>query len=66
MLKSPAQGCQSAVYCAISDDMIGVTGKHVVNQKVSEIPLPISLDEAAAKKLDEISRSLILDKRMNK
>ena len=59
LLKSPGKGCQSAVYCALSDDLTGVTGKHVMNSKVTEIPLPKSLDILAANKLCAISQSLI-------
>lgn len=59
LLKSPARGCQSAVYCASSQDLIGVSGKHIVNSKVKDNPLPKSLDRKAAEKLCDISRNLV-------
>lgn len=57
-LKSPERGCESAVYCATSEDLIGVNGKHIVDSKVVEIPLPRSLDNEAANRLVNISKSL--------
>ncbi len=58
LLKSPAKGCQSAVYCATSQDLLGVTGKHIVNSKIRNNPLPKSLDRKAARKLNDISKDL--------
>ena len=58
LLKSPAQGCQSAVYSACSNDLQHISGKHIVNSKLQEIPLPQILDIEAGEKLNNISTSL--------
>lgn len=58
LLQPPAKGCQSAVYGATSQDLVGVSGKHIVNCKLQDIPLPLALDMGAAETLHDISTSL--------
>lgn len=58
LLQSPAKGCRSAVYAASSQDLVRVSGKHIVNCKLQDIPLPLAMDMGAAETLHDISTSL--------
>lgn len=58
LVKSPELGAQPSVYLAVSEEMEGVTGRYYDVMTEKE-PAPQSLDEEAARRLWEVSSSLV-------
>ncbi|HEV3162544.1 MAG TPA: SDR family oxidoreductase [Isosphaeraceae bacterium] len=54
---SPEQGAKTSIYLAASPEVEGVTGQYFAKQK-RVAPSPASLDEAAARRLWEVSEQL--------
>ncbi|XP_041039945.1 retinol dehydrogenase 11 [Carcharodon carcharias] len=62
--KSSEEGAVSTIYCAVSKEMEGVSGKYIDSDCSVTLPSPTAQDQALAKKLWDISESLTgLDKR---
>ena len=60
--KSPVQGAQTTIHCAVSEEMEGVSGKYLRDCHIAE-PSKGAQDDDAAKKLWEVSMKLVgLDK----
>jgi NAD(P)-dependent dehydrogenase (short-subunit alcohol dehydrogenase family) len=57
-LRSPSQGAETAVFCAVSEEVEGVSGRHFRDCRETPLSLPASLDSAAAQRLWDISSSL--------
>lgn len=57
-LKSPWQGAQTSIYCAVAEELEGVTGRHYVDCRPREPLIPISLDASATRRLIEISNEM--------
>ena len=62
MFKSPKQGAQTSIYCAVSPDLNGVSGKYFSDCKEKEL-LPHALNDEDAKKLWNISEELCQTKK---
>ena len=59
LAKTPWRGAQTAIFCAVSEELEGVSGYHFVNCKQKAIPLPMKLQtDEAAKRLWEISEDM--------
>ena len=56
--KTPLQGAQTTIYCAVSEEMEGVTGKFVVDCKIRK-PNPQALDDEIAERLWKVSAELV-------
>ena len=56
--KTPWQGAQTTIHCAVADEVEGVTGKYWDNCAVKE-PVHRALDDGACKKLWEYSAELV-------
>ena len=56
--KTPIQGAQTTIYCAVSEEMEGVTGKFVVDCKIKK-PNPEALDDEKCERLWKISTELV-------
>lgn len=62
VLKTPQQGAQTTIYCAVSKDLDGVSGQYFSDCAAKE-PAEQAKDDGAAKKLWEVSASMLnLDK----
>ncbi|MHA2202937.1 MAG: SDR family oxidoreductase [Candidatus Hodarchaeales archaeon] len=61
MAKSSKKGAETSVYLASSPEVEGISGQYFINKQVQE-STPASYDEAAAKRLWEISERLIQTK----
>ena len=60
--KTPLQGAQTTIHCAVSEEMEGVSGKYLKDCHIAE-PSKGAQDDDAAKKLWEVSMKLVgLDK----
>ena len=58
LLKSPKQGAQTIIHCAVAEELQNVSGKHFVDCKMRDPPLPPSLDKKATEKLWKISTKM--------
>ena len=57
-VKTPLQGAQTTIYCAVSEEMEGVTGKYLADCKITKTEHPQATDDELAEKLWEISAKL--------
>jgi len=58
LLKDPWQGAQTSSYCAVAEEVKDVSGKHFVDCKMKDPPLPLYLNQESAEKLWKISTSM--------
>jgi len=56
--KTPVQGAQTSIHCAVSEEMEGVSGKYLRDCHIVE-PSKGAQDDAAAKKLWEVSMKMV-------
>ena len=57
-LKTPEQAAQTSIYCAVSEEMEGVTGKYLADCKITKTSHPQLTDDELAERLWEISAKL--------
>ena len=61
--KSAWQGAQTSIYCAVSEEMEGVSGQYVSDCKLKKPLNPQATDDDIAERLWEVSAQLVgLDK----
>lgn len=59
-LKTPWQGAQTSVHCAVSEEMEGVSGQYLADCRVAKRMIsPAVDDEEVAEKLWELSMKLV-------
>ena len=58
VLKTPQQGAQTTIYCAVSEEMEGVTGKYLVDCKIKKTKNSQATDDQIAERLWEVSMEL--------
>ena len=56
--KTPREGAQTTIHCAVSEEMEGVTGKYLTDCKVIKPMIPQAEDDQLAERLWEVSESL--------
>ena len=56
--KTPKQGAQTTIYCAVSEEMEGVTGQYLADCKITKTENPQATDDELAEKLWEVSAKL--------
>ena len=56
--KTALQGAQTTIYCAVSEEMEGVSGKFVVDCKIKK-PNPEALDDEKCERLWKVSTELV-------
>ena len=56
--KTPKQGAQTTIYCAVSEEMEGVTGQYLADCKITKTENPQATDDKLAEKLWEVSTKL--------
>jgi hypothetical protein len=57
-LKTPKQGAQTTIYCAVSEEMEGVTGQYLADCKITKTAHPQISDDELAERLWEVSAKL--------
>ena len=57
--KSPWQGAQTSIYCAVSEDMDGVSGQYLADCKLRKLTNPQATDDAIAERLWEVSSEMV-------
>ena len=58
MVKTPWEGAQTTIYCAVSEEMEGVTGQYLADCRVKKTNNPQATDDQIAEKLWEVSARL--------
>ena len=61
LTKTPLQGAQTTIYCAVSEEMEGVTGKYLADCKITKTLNPQAEDDQLAERLWEVSEMLTQD-----
>ena len=61
VMKTPQQGAQTTIYCAVSEEMEGVTGKYLADCKITKTLNPQAGDDQLAERLWEVSEMLTQD-----
>ncbi|KAL9951012.1 hypothetical protein ACROYT_G043598, partial [Oculina patagonica] len=56
--KTPEQGAQTSIYCAVSEEMEGVSGKYLADCAIQD-PSKLAQDDDAARKLWDVSLKLV-------
>ena len=56
--KTPEQGAQTIIYCAVSEEMEGVTGQYLADCKITKMSHPQITDDKLAERLWEVSAKL--------
>ena len=59
IFKTVKQGAQTSIYCAVSEEMEGVTGQYLADCQVQMLKNPQATDDEAADKLWEMSMQLV-------
>ena len=54
----PPQGAQTTIYCAVCEEMEGVTGQYLSDCKIMKTRNPQATDDELAEKLWEVSVKL--------
>ena len=57
-VKTPKQGVQTTIYCAVSEEMEGVTGKYLADCQITKTESPQAEDDQLAERLWEASMQL--------
>ena len=58
--KTPWQGAQTSIYCAVSEEMEGVSGKYLADCKIQrDLKATAAADEAAADRLWRVSARMV-------
>jgi hypothetical protein len=57
-VKTPKQGAQTTIYCAVSEEMEGVTGQYLADCKITKTAHPQATDDELAERLWEVSAKL--------
>ena len=57
--KTVEQGAQTTIYCAVSEEMEGVTGQYLESCRVTRLRNPQATDDEAADKLWEMSKEMV-------
>ena len=58
LTKTTLQGAQTTIYCAVSEEMEGVTGKYLADCKIKKTNNPQATDDKVAERLWEVSAKL--------
>ena len=58
LAKTPWEGAQTTIYCAVSEEMEGVTGKYLADCRIKKTNNPQATDDQVAEKLWEVSTKL--------
>ena len=57
--KTPWQGAQTTIYCAVSEEMEGVSGQYLADCKIKKLTNPQATDDTVGEKLWEVSSQMV-------
>ncbi len=58
-VKTPWQGAQTSIYCAVSEEMEGVSGQFLADCKIVKPSNPLAMDDNLADRLWEVSSEMV-------
>ncbi len=58
-LKTPRQGAQTTIYCAVSEDLAGVSGRYFADCEERPLVTAVAKDCNAANKLWDVSEKMV-------
>ena len=58
-LKTAWQGAQTTIYCAVSEEMEGVSGQYLSDCKIKKLSGPQATDDSIAERLWEVSMQMV-------
>ena len=59
VFKTPWQGAQTTIYCAVSEELNGVTGKYLADCKVQQPRTAAANDDNMAERLWQLSCKMV-------
>ena len=59
LFKTPWQGAQTTIHCAVSEGIEGDSGKYFADCKVKKSPNPLATDDDVAERLWQVSAQLV-------
>ena len=59
LFKTPWEGAQTVVYCAVAEELTGISGKYFGNCRMEELQTEASKDKQMADKLWEVSSRMV-------
>ena len=57
--KTPWEGAQTTIYCAVSEEMEGVTGQYLADCQIAKVKHAQATDDQIAERLWEASAKLV-------
>ncbi len=57
--KTPTQGAQTSIYCAVSEEMEGVSGQYLADCRVQKLKTAEARDDQASERLWELSAQMV-------
>ena len=57
--KTPWQGAQTTIYCAVSEEMEGVSGQYLSDCKIKKLANSQATDDSIAERLWEVSMQMV-------
>ena len=57
--KTPMQGAQTSIYCAVSEEMEGVSGKYLADCKIQKLTTEEATDDEIAERLWQVSAQMV-------
>ena len=67
LFKNPQQGAQTSIYCAVSEEMEGVSGKYLADCKIQKLTTEEANSDEIAEQLWQISAQMVgLDQLLNR
>ena len=57
--KTPMQGAQTSIYCAVSEEMEGVSGKYLADCKIQKLTTEEANSDEIAERLWQVSAQMV-------
>ena len=59
ILKTPRQGAQTTIYCAVAEELEGVSGRYFGNCSEQVLKTAVSVDDQVAERLWKVSSEMV-------
>ena len=59
IFKTPWQGAQTTIYCAVSEELNGVSGQYLADCKIQQMKTAAATDDNMAEKLWQLSYKMV-------
>lgn len=58
-MKTPREGAQTTIYCAVSLEMEGVTGQYLADCEIQKLMTAVATDDEVAERLWQVSAQMV-------